>query len=326
MYQIYRYTAPDGRVYIGCTVRTLKERAGEGGIGYKDATRFWNAIQEFGWDSFKVDVIATTEDADEATYLEDYYINESNSLDISCGFNSIRSGGAKTELTRAKQSATMQSLLNNPDSYFRSEARYRKQSAAIRLALSRPEVRARMSKAAKNAWKDANSVLNTQEYRDRISDTMKRHWKDPNSVFNSPEYQERRDSAAREAANRPEVREKKSVSMRSLWQDSEYRSRQVASLTSAANRPEVRQKRIDGIKSFNATPGQYEVRCARQLIIQNDPEVKRKKREARLGKLWVHRIEGTRVLKKIVTETELESYLESGWTQGMGPRKVIKEE
>lgn len=148
MYQIYRYTAPDGRVYIGCTVRSLRKRSGEYGEGYKDATNFWQAIQEFGWDSFQVDVLATTEDAEEATRLEDYYIQKYRSLDIRYGFNSIKSGGAKTESARKKQSDTMKKILNDPNSYFRSEERYQKQSAPLKIALNRTESRAKMSKSA----------------------------------------------------------------------------------------------------------------------------------------------------------------------------------
>lgn len=148
MYQIYRYTAPDGRVYIGCTVRTLEKRAGEHGERYKDASRFWEAIQEFGWESFKVDVLATTEDAVEATSLEDFYIQAHKSLDIRYGFNSIRSGGAKTEEARRKQSGTMKQILNDPNSYFRSKERYLKQSRALKVALNKPEAKAKMSSSA----------------------------------------------------------------------------------------------------------------------------------------------------------------------------------
>lgn len=44
MYQIYRYTAPDGRVYIGCTARTLAERAGLHGEGYREATKLQQSL------------------------------------------------------------------------------------------------------------------------------------------------------------------------------------------------------------------------------------------------------------------------------------------
>lgn len=319
MFLIYRYTAPDGRVYIGCTARTLEARAGDNGIRYKDATKFWKAIQEFGWENFKVDILETTEDAAEATRLEDKYISKYHSLDIHYGFNSSKSGGAKTLETRRKQSETMKQILNDPNSYFRSEERYLKQSAAIKKSHSRPEVREKLSQAGKKAHQD-NPIFQSESYRSQISDTMKKHWSNKNSVFNSEEYRNLQRSAAKEAANKPEVRQKKSTSMKEKWLDEDYRKSQSESLKAAANRPEVLEKRRQGIKAFNAQPGQYEIRCARQLAIQNNPEVKKKKREARLGKVWVHRFIDGILEKKIVTPEESVEYLTLGWQSGMGPR------
>ena len=319
MFLIYRYTAPDGRVYIGCTARTLAERAGQHGEGYRDATKFWKAIQEFGWDSFRVDVLATTESAEEATKLEDKFIEQYRSLNIRYGFNSIKSGGAKTAETRRKQSETMKQILNDPNSYFRSTERYLKQSAAIKESHNRPEVREKLSQAGKKAHQD-NPVFQSESYKSRISDTMKKHWADETSVFNSEEYRDARRAAAKELANKPEIRQKRSAAMKEKWLDVDYRKSQSEALKVAANRPEVLEKRRQGIKEFNAQPGQYEIRCARQLVIQNNPEVKRKKREARLGKVWVHRFIDGILEKKVVTPEESIGYLAQGWQSGMGPR------
>lgn len=319
MFLIYRYTAPDGRVYIGCTARTLAERAGQRGEGYREATKFWQAIQEFGWENFKVDVLETTEDADEATRLEDEYISKYHALDIHYGFNSIKSGGAKTTETRRKQSETMKRILNDSNSYFRSEERYLKQSAAIKESHSQPEVREKLSKATKKAHQD-NPIFQSESYKSQISDTMKKHWADETSVFNSEEYRDSLCAAVKEAANKPEARQKKSAAMKEKWLDEDYRKAQSESLKAAANRPEVLEKRRQGIKAFNAQPGQYEIRCARQLVVQNNPEVKRKKREARLGKVWVHRFTDGILEKKVVTPEESIEYLNSGWQSGMGHR------
>ena len=319
MYQIYRYTAPDGRVYIGCTARTLAERAGQRGEGYREATKFWEAIQEFGWENFNLDVLETTEDANEATRLEDEYILKYHALDIHYGFNSIKSGGAKTLETRRKQSETMKQILNDPNSYFRSEERYLKQSAAIKESHSRPEVREKLSQSAKKAHQD-NPVFQSESYKSKISDTMKKHRADETSVFNSEEYLDTHRAAVKEAANKPEARQKKSAAMKEKWSGEDYRKSQSESLNAAASRPEVLEKRRQGLKAFNAKPGQYEIRCARQLVIQNNPEVKRKKREARLGKVWVHRFSDGILVKKVVTPEESVEYIAQGWQSGMGPR------
>lgn len=56
---IYKYTSPNGHSYIGQTINTLKERAKNiiSGTGYKKCTLFWKAIEKYGWNNFKVEII-----------------------------------------------------------------------------------------------------------------------------------------------------------------------------------------------------------------------------------------------------------------------------
>ena len=59
-WKVYKYTnKQNGMCYIGITSRTLKERAGKDGKGYKRKRggRFWEAIQKYGWDSFVVEIL-----------------------------------------------------------------------------------------------------------------------------------------------------------------------------------------------------------------------------------------------------------------------------
>jgi len=41
----------NGKVYIGQTGQDPKKRW-DNGNGYKTCSRFWNAIQKYGWDNF----------------------------------------------------------------------------------------------------------------------------------------------------------------------------------------------------------------------------------------------------------------------------------
>ena len=43
----------DGRVYIGQTCMSLRQRSGDNGYRYKSCTKFYNAIQKYGWDNFE---------------------------------------------------------------------------------------------------------------------------------------------------------------------------------------------------------------------------------------------------------------------------------
>lgn len=49
----------DGRVYIGQTCLSIEERAGSNGNKYKGCTKFWNAIQKYGWNNFEHIVLAS---------------------------------------------------------------------------------------------------------------------------------------------------------------------------------------------------------------------------------------------------------------------------
>ena len=54
---VYQYISPNGKMYIGQTKTSLKERAGIKGKKYKGCTIFYNAIKKYGWDSFQVKIL-----------------------------------------------------------------------------------------------------------------------------------------------------------------------------------------------------------------------------------------------------------------------------
>ena len=49
---VYKYTSPSGKIYIGKTKTTLKERAKNNGNGYLNCTIFFRAIQKYGFEKF----------------------------------------------------------------------------------------------------------------------------------------------------------------------------------------------------------------------------------------------------------------------------------
>lgn len=55
-YSIYKHTSPSGKSYIGIT-KQGKKRFGKDGNGYKKQRKFYNAIQKYGWDNFKHEII-----------------------------------------------------------------------------------------------------------------------------------------------------------------------------------------------------------------------------------------------------------------------------
>ena len=89
---IYKYTSPSGKCYIGQTINSLKERAKSlvNGNGYKKCTVFWKAIQKYGWNNFKVEILEEV-DVNLLNEREKYYISLFDSV-APKGYN-LTSGG-----------------------------------------------------------------------------------------------------------------------------------------------------------------------------------------------------------------------------------------
>lgn len=68
---IYMYTFPSGKRYIGKTKRTLSERQGYNFAGYDSCTVLWNAIQKYGIENIKQEILFENDMTDEyASRLE----------------------------------------------------------------------------------------------------------------------------------------------------------------------------------------------------------------------------------------------------------------
>lgn len=97
-YKIYMHKNKiNEKVYIGQTKRTLEQRSGSDGRGYKECDRFWNAIQKYGWDNFEHIILEENiPNREMANGREIYYIELYNSTNIDFGYN-ISSGGTLNE-------------------------------------------------------------------------------------------------------------------------------------------------------------------------------------------------------------------------------------
>lgn len=92
MYTVYKHTSPSGKIYIGITSRKLKKRW-EAGKGYKYNEHFFRAIQKYGWENIKHEVLFENLTKEEAEEKEIEMIALYNSTDASRGYN-LRKGGS----------------------------------------------------------------------------------------------------------------------------------------------------------------------------------------------------------------------------------------
>ena len=75
-YCVYKHTSPSGKVYIGITCKNPEKRWGQNGYGYRKQTVFYNAIQKYGWDNFKHEILHEGLSHDEAVEKEIELIRE----------------------------------------------------------------------------------------------------------------------------------------------------------------------------------------------------------------------------------------------------------
>ena len=85
-WSLYKHTSPSGKVYIGIT-KNISERWRMNGKRYKGSTRIWNAIQKYGWNNFKHEIIMDGLSKQEASQLEKEYIAKYNSTNPLFGYN-----------------------------------------------------------------------------------------------------------------------------------------------------------------------------------------------------------------------------------------------
>ena len=88
---MYKHTSPKNKVYIGITSYDPYVRWGKGGIRYKGQP-FYNAIQKYGWDNFKHEILFTNLSEQEAKKKEIELINEYKANDHIHGYNCTLGG------------------------------------------------------------------------------------------------------------------------------------------------------------------------------------------------------------------------------------------
>ena len=86
-YIVYVHTSPSNKRYIGITSQKPERRWRKNGAGYKDHVYFWKAIQKYGWDNFKHEILFDGLTKDKAEQKEVELIAYYNSNDIVFGYN-----------------------------------------------------------------------------------------------------------------------------------------------------------------------------------------------------------------------------------------------
>lgn len=90
-YKVYKHTSPSGKVYIGITGKSPEERWFNGN-GYSKQKLFYKAIQKYGWDNFKHEILFENLTKEEACQKEIELIAEYKSNNSEFGYNQSLGG------------------------------------------------------------------------------------------------------------------------------------------------------------------------------------------------------------------------------------------
>lgn len=72
---VYKHTSPDGKCYIGQTRKLGRRWSVKSGSGYEGSSKFWDAIQKFGWKNFTHEILEDNIPTQEEAYeREEYWI------------------------------------------------------------------------------------------------------------------------------------------------------------------------------------------------------------------------------------------------------------
>lgn len=91
-YIVYKHTSPSNKSYFGITSTTLEKRSGKNGSYYKKDMLFYRAIQKYGWNNIKHEILFANLSKQEACQKEIELIAQYKSNNAKYGYN-ISSGG-----------------------------------------------------------------------------------------------------------------------------------------------------------------------------------------------------------------------------------------
>ena len=209
-YTVYKHTSPSGKVYIGIT-GVKPEVRWKSGSGYRNNKHFKSAIQKYGWDNFKHEILfekLTKEEAEQKEIeLIAYYKSAKQEFgyNLSTGGRCHSAGIKQSDESNKKRSRTLKGhkvsnetkrklkekgvLFGYGKSAYSSDEskkqeRYKKTSEANKGKIVSQETRKKLSIAVRKTF--------TKERREEISKTMQQKWLDDdyrnNQIQKTKEY------------------------------------------------------------------------------------------------------------------------------------------
>lgn len=175
-YTVYMHTAPNGKVYIGITKQEVRTRWANG-KGYEKNSHFTNAINKYGWDSFKHEVLLEGLTLEEACSEESRLIAEYKSYDRNYGYNKDFGGGVSRVREETKKKISKKAKNRWKDSEYREKAtsgmKGKKRSAESRKNISKAQKkRFESEEERRKAGASMRGKKHTEEQKKKISESL----------------------------------------------------------------------------------------------------------------------------------------------------------
>ena len=90
-YKVYKYTFPNGMIYIGMTSQSIQHRRN---CGYQHNARMKAVTKRYGWKAVKTEVLCDNLSLEEASKKEQEYIEQFNATEENVGYNISKGGKA----------------------------------------------------------------------------------------------------------------------------------------------------------------------------------------------------------------------------------------
>ena len=246
-----------GRRYIGLTKKTWKQRWNQHVYtATKLAKRGWshfaNAIRKYGKDAFFHEVLEVCDSLEEANAAEEKWVEHFDSTNPERGFNIKKGGGHQPHPVRnpwdrpefrAANAGRNAHHLQTPEARTRQLASMRsseskaKRSAAAKASLARPETRKK--REAMRADPAYGATISDTLKASLASDEARARMSEASRLSATPEVRERRSESLKKSMSRPETRHRLSVSSKRAWSDPEYREKILSRETSEKTRKKL---------------------------------------------------------------------------------------
>lgn len=287
-YTIYKRITPDGYVYVGCTVRDVVVRAGYKGTGYMGQP-FYDKIQEVGWENITTEIVAQTEDAEQARNIESETIQTAIQV-----YGKDHILNSETSSHYSWNSEARKNLGEASKTVERTEEWKAKIAQTVKEQWQDAERKTQIVEAIKQNWQD-KSDEERQEISEHISEGVKAYYANPENL-----------EKHRQSCKDPERRAKLSEGLKNSDKVKE-----------AANRPERNEKLRNSLQAYFTEDKRREMSikistseaCIRAT---QDPERNAKISEAGKGRKWVT----NGIENRFVKGDELTQCLNNGYRYG----------